>query len=91
MYQLVYRVGGVWWLCIAVRVSHAVSGYVLLFLFPCRYRASGCIVGLLRRYLIHVGHFWQWDVVVAQETIPQETFAPDLHQKARVHIVRFTG
>lgn len=58
MYQLVYRADDVWWLCIAVRVSHADRGYVLLlFLFPCRYRASGCIVGLLRRYLIHVGHF----------------------------------
>lgn len=55
-YQLVYRVGEVWWLCVAVRVSRAVRG-CCVFLFPRRHR-DRCIVGLLRRYLIHVGHFW---------------------------------
>jgi len=83
----VYRVGDDVLLCIAVGVTdigRCVFGLLVLCLCT-------TYVALISRYLVHVGHLRQWDIVVAQKAVPQESLAPHFHHETGVHVIRFAA
>lgn len=73
-------------LCIAVGVTDIGRVFGLLVLCLCT-----TYVALISRYLVHVGHLRQWDIVVAQKAVPQESLAPHFHHETSIHVIRFAA